>query len=86
MRSFWRGHRLLYRVTGGPTSTAARRILVRNVRDFSFRRYKVINGVDYTFTAGPNLAPTSAPAASARSTSATRLASPQAGRGSVAAC
>ena len=28
--------------------TSARRILVRDVTDFAFRRYKVVNGVDYT--------------------------------------
>jgi prepilin-type N-terminal cleavage/methylation domain-containing protein len=37
-----------YRLPGNATSTAARRILVRNVTDFAFRRYKVVNGVDYT--------------------------------------
>ncbi len=42
-----------YRVTGNPDSTAPRRILVRNVTEFAFRRYKVINGVD--FVANNNL-------------------------------
>lgn len=37
-----------YRLPGAATSTAARRILVRNVSDFAFRRYKVVNGVDYS--------------------------------------
>ncbi|MBI5766296.1 MAG: prepilin-type N-terminal cleavage/methylation domain-containing protein [Verrucomicrobia bacterium] len=37
-----------YRLPGGPSSTSDKLILVRNVREFSFRRYKVINGVDYT--------------------------------------
>lgn len=37
-----------YRVVGGASSTATRRVLVRNVSEFAFRRYKVVNGVDYT--------------------------------------
>lgn len=37
-----------YRLPGAATSTSARRILVRNVSDFAFRRYKVVNGVDYS--------------------------------------
>lgn len=37
-----------YRVVGTASSTATRLVLVRNVSDFAFRRYKVINGVDYT--------------------------------------
>ena len=37
-----------YRQLGNPSTTADRRVLVRNVTDFAFRRYKVINGVDYT--------------------------------------
>ncbi len=37
-----------YRVIGTASSTATRLVLVRNVSDFAFRRYKVINGVDYT--------------------------------------
>lgn len=40
--------RCFYRVVGPATSTATRRILVRNVSEFAFRRYKVVNGVDYT--------------------------------------
>ncbi len=36
-----------YRLKGNPDSTARRLILVRNVTEFAFRRYKVINGVDY---------------------------------------
>lgn len=37
-----------YRLPGAASSTSARRILVRNVSDFAFRRYKVVNGVDYS--------------------------------------
>ena len=37
-----------YRKPGDAASGGARLILVRNVSEFSFRRYKVINGVDYT--------------------------------------
>ena len=39
-----------YRLLGepNPNSTSGRRILVRDVTDFAFRRYKVVNGVDYT--------------------------------------
>jgi type II secretory pathway pseudopilin PulG len=37
-----------YRVLGDASSASARLVLVRNVTDFSFRRYKVVNGVDYT--------------------------------------
>lgn len=37
-----------YRVMGNASSTAPKLILVRNVTEFAFRRYKVINGVDYT--------------------------------------
>lgn len=37
-----------YRLPGAATSTSDRRILVRNVSDFAFRRYKVVNGVDYS--------------------------------------
>lgn len=36
-----------YRLAGTPTSTSARLILVREVSDFAFRRYKVVNGVDF---------------------------------------
>lgn len=36
-----------YRVVGAASSTAPRQILVRNVSEFAFRRYKVVNGVDY---------------------------------------
>ncbi|MBC7368214.1 MAG: prepilin-type N-terminal cleavage/methylation domain-containing protein [Undibacterium sp.] len=39
-----------YRLPGTASSTASRLILVRNVNDFTFRRYKVVNGVDYTAT------------------------------------
>jgi hypothetical protein len=37
-----------YRKLGTSTSTSTPLILVRNVTEFAFRRYKVINGVDYT--------------------------------------
>jgi prepilin-type N-terminal cleavage/methylation domain-containing protein len=37
-----------YRKTGADTSTATPLVLLRNVSDFAFRRYKVINGTDYT--------------------------------------
>jgi prepilin-type N-terminal cleavage/methylation domain-containing protein len=37
-----------YRKTGTSTSTATPLILVRNVTDFTFRRYKIINGVDFS--------------------------------------
>jgi Tfp pilus assembly protein PilV len=37
-----------YRMPGEASSTAQKLILVRNVTEFSFRRYKVINGVDFT--------------------------------------
>jgi prepilin-type N-terminal cleavage/methylation domain-containing protein len=37
-----------YRLLGAANSTSARRILVRDVTDFAFRRYKVVNGVDFT--------------------------------------
>lgn len=36
-----------YRKLGISTSTSNRLILVRNVTQFAFRRYKVVNGVDY---------------------------------------
>lgn len=37
-----------YRRLGGATSTAPAQILVRNVTDFAFRRYKVVNGSDFS--------------------------------------
>lgn len=37
-----------YRLAGSASSTATRLVLVRNVSDFAFRRYKVVNGVDYS--------------------------------------
>jgi prepilin-type N-terminal cleavage/methylation domain-containing protein len=37
-----------YRKLGTSSSTATPLILVRNVSDFSFRRYKVVNGTDYS--------------------------------------
>lgn len=40
--------RSFYRVVGTASSTATRQVLVRNVSEFAFRRYKVVNGVDYT--------------------------------------
>ncbi len=36
-----------YRLPGNASSLSRRLILVRNVTDFSFRRYKVVNGVDF---------------------------------------
>lgn len=40
--------RCFYRLRGPANSTATRLVLVRHVSDFAFRRYKVVNGVDYT--------------------------------------
>lgn len=40
--------RCFYRVLGTASSAATRFVLVRNVSEFAFRRYKVVNGVDYT--------------------------------------
>jgi hypothetical protein len=37
-----------YRYIGTPASPGTARILVRDVTDFAFRRYKVVNGVDFT--------------------------------------
>ncbi len=37
-----------YRLPGAATSTSPKLILVRNVTDFAYRRYKVINGADYS--------------------------------------
>jgi hypothetical protein len=37
-----------YRMLGEVDSTSSKLILVRNVTDFAYRRYKVVNGVDYT--------------------------------------
>lgn len=37
-----------YRKTGTATSTAAPLVLVHNVTDFAFRRYKIVNGSDFT--------------------------------------
>ena len=37
-----------YRKTGTSTSTATPLILVRNVSDFAFRRYKIVNGADFS--------------------------------------
>jgi prepilin-type N-terminal cleavage/methylation domain-containing protein len=42
-----------YRKLGNAASTSTPLVLVRNVSEFSFRRYKVVNGVD--FTANNNL-------------------------------
>lgn len=36
-----------YRVLGTASSTATPLVLVRNVTDFAFRRYKVVNGTDF---------------------------------------
>jgi len=45
--------RSFYRRLGDASSTNPRLVLVRQVSEFAFRRYKVINGVD--FTAANNL-------------------------------
>lgn len=37
-----------YRLPGTATSTSTRLVLVHNVTDFSYRRYKVVNGADFT--------------------------------------
>ena len=37
-----------YRLLGASTSTSPKLILVRGISDFAFRRYKVVNGVDYS--------------------------------------
>lgn len=37
-----------YRKLGAASSSATPLVLVRNVTEFAFRRYKVVNGVDYT--------------------------------------
>jgi hypothetical protein len=39
-----------YRRTGTTTSTATPLILMRNVSDFAFRRYKIVNGTDFSAT------------------------------------
>lgn len=39
-----------YRLLGTASSTATKLILVRNVSDFAYRRYKVVNGADYSAT------------------------------------
>jgi prepilin-type N-terminal cleavage/methylation domain-containing protein len=39
-----------YRKTGAHASTATPLVLLRNVNEFAFRRYKVINGTDYSAT------------------------------------
>ena len=39
--------RCFYRVLGDDSSTATRLVLVRSVSDFTFRRYKVVNGADF---------------------------------------
>lgn len=43
-----RTSKCFYRLLGSATSTATRLILVRNVSEFAFRRYKVVNGANYT--------------------------------------
>jgi prepilin-type N-terminal cleavage/methylation domain-containing protein len=40
--------RTFYRKLGGASSTSTPQILVRNVSDFAFRRYKVVNGTDFS--------------------------------------
>jgi prepilin-type N-terminal cleavage/methylation domain-containing protein len=42
--------RCFYRKTGAATSTATPLVLVRNVNEFAFRRYKIVNGSDFTAT------------------------------------
>ena len=44
--------RSFYRKAGGPSSAATPDILVRDVTDFAFCYYKVVNGVDHT-ASGP---------------------------------
>lgn len=39
-----------YRRLGGVSSSAEPQILVRKVTDFAFRRYKVVNGTDFSAT------------------------------------
>ena len=39
-----------YRKTGTASSTATPLVLVRNVSEFAFRRYKIINGSDFSAT------------------------------------
>ena len=39
-----------YRQLGAPAGAGAKTILVRNVTEFAYRRYKVVNGVDYAAT------------------------------------
>lgn len=36
-----------YRQTGAASGAGAKTVLVRNVTEFAYRRYKVVNGVDY---------------------------------------
>lgn len=42
--------RSFYRKLGAAGVTGPTQILVRNVSDFAFRRYKVVNGADYSAT------------------------------------
>lgn len=37
-----------YRMLGTTSSTSPKLVLVHNVTDFAYRRYKVVNGVDYS--------------------------------------
>lgn len=39
-----------YRMLGTTSSTSPKLVLVHNVTDFAYRRYKVVNGVDYSAT------------------------------------
>jgi prepilin-type N-terminal cleavage/methylation domain-containing protein len=39
-----------YRKTGTSSSTATPLVLVRNVSEFAFRRYKIVNGTDFSAT------------------------------------
>lgn len=40
--------RSFYRKLGAASSTSPSQVLVRNVSDFAFRRYKIVNGADYS--------------------------------------
>ncbi len=40
--------RSFYRKLGAASSTSPSQVLVRNVNDFAFRRYKIVNGADYS--------------------------------------
>ena len=42
-----------YRVLGPASTVAGRVILVRDVQDFAFRRFKVVNGIEFDTTSDP---------------------------------